>query len=49
MGLGGRVHNHKDKLKKDTNDDTFGPIQNPGTLEDHKFMTSHFYFINKCD
>ena len=33
MGLGARVHNHKAKIKKDTNNDTFSPIQKPGTPE----------------
>ena len=36
MGLGARVHNHKAKLKKDTNHDTFRPMQNPGTPKDHR-------------
>ena len=47
MGLGSRIHNHKVKLNKDTKDDTFGPIQNLGTPEDHKSMKSHFYVITK--
>ena len=43
------MHNHKAKLKKDTNNDTFGPMQKPGIPEDHKSMTSHFDVIRKLD
>ena len=49
MGLVYRVHKHKAKLKKNNNDDTFRPIQNPGTPKDHKFMTSNFDVIDKLD
>ena len=47
MGLVSRVHNHKAKINKDINNDTFGPMQNPGTPEHHKSMKSHFYVITK--
>ena len=47
MGLGARVNNHKDKLKKDTNNDTLRPMQKPGRPEDRKSTTSHFYVTNK--
>ena len=43
------MHNHKDKLNKDTNDDTFGPMQKSVTIEDHIFVTSYLYVINKRD
>ena len=33
MGLEARVNNHKAKIKKDTNNDTFSPIHKPGTPE----------------
>ena len=46
MGLGARVHNHKDKLKKDTNNDTLRSMQNPGTSEENNSMTSHFDVTN---
>ena len=49
MGLGDRVHNHRDKIKKDNNDDTFIPIQKPETPEDHKCMTSKVYVIKQGD
>ena len=47
MGLGARVHNHKDKLKKDTNNDTLRFMQKPGTSEENNSMTSHFDVTNK--
>ena len=49
MGLRYRVHNHKAKLKKYTNNDTFGTMQKPVTPEDHNSMTSHFNVIKKID
>ena len=49
MGLGARVHEHKAKPKKDTNDYTFRYMQNPVTPEEHKSMTSHFGVIKKFD
>ena len=47
MCLIDRVHTHKAKLKKDTNDDTFRHKHNPGTPEGHRPITSHFNIINK--
>ena len=47
MGVGYRVQSHKDKLNKETNDDTFRCIQNPGTPEGHRSMISHFNVIKK--
>ena len=48
MGLGAMFHTHKEKIKKETNDDTFRRIQNLGTPEGHRSMASHFNVINKC-
>ena len=49
MVLGARRHNHKDKLNKDTNNDTFGPSKKPVTPEDQKSMTSHLNVTKKRD
>ena len=49
MGIGYKVHNQKAKLNEDTNDDTFGPMQKPGTSEEHNSRTSHFNVIKKRD
>ena len=49
MGLGASLHNHKAKIKKDTNNNTFGHMQKPGTLQYHKSITSHFDVINRRD
>ena len=42
------MHSHKDKLKKETNNDTFRNLWKPGTPEEHRLMTSHFNAIKKC-
>ena len=47
MVSGDRVQSHKAKLKKKTKNDIFGHIQNPGTPEGHRSMTSHFNVIKK--
>ena len=47
MVLGYRVHNHKAKLKEDTNNDKFGPMQNPVITEYHKSMKSNFGVTKK--
>ena len=49
MIIGARLHENKAKTKKDSNNDTFRPMQNPGTPEDHKYMTSHLNLTNKHD
>ena len=46
MGIGSRMQSHKAKLKKETNNDTLTPLQNPVTPEDHRSMASHFNVIN---
>ena len=48
MGLGDRVHNHKAKINKDTNYDTFRPMQNLGTPAYHKSTASNFDVTKKC-
>ena len=48
MGLGARLQTHKDKIKKETSNDTFRFIQNPGIPESHRPVTAHFNLINKC-
>ena len=48
MGVGPRVQSHKSKLQKETNDDTFGRLQNPGTPKCHSSRTSHFYVTKRC-
>ena len=48
IGLGSEVQSHKNKLKKETNNDTSRPLQKPGTLEEHRAMISNFNRINKC-
>ena len=48
MVLVTRVHNHKAKIKRDANDDTFRPMHEPGTPRYHKYRTSHFDVIKKC-
>ena len=47
MVLGDRVQTHKDKLNKETKNDTFRSIQNPGTPKGDRSMTSHLIIINK--
>ena len=47
MGLGSRVQSNKDKFKKETNNDTFRSLQNPGTPKRHRSTTSHFNVIQK--
>ena len=47
MGFGSRLQSHKAKLNKETNDDTFRCLQNPGTPEGHGSTTPHSNFINK--
>ena len=41
MGIGSRLQSHKAKLNKETNDDTFRRIQNPGTPKCHRSVISH--------
>ena len=48
MGIVSRVKSQKAKLKKETNYDYFRHLQNPGTPEGYRSMTSHFNVINKC-
>ena len=47
MKLGARVHKHETKLKKDTNNDKFMPMQNPVTHKYHRSITSQFNVIEK--
>ena len=47
MHVRAKVQSHKDKLKKETNNDTFMRLQNPGTPEGHRPTSSHFNVINK--
>ena len=48
MGVEDRLQPHKAKLKKETNNNTFRCLKNPGIPEGHRSMTSHFNVINKC-
>ena len=48
MGLVDKVKTHEDKLKKESNNDNFRSMHNPGTHQGHRSMTSHFNVINKC-
>ena len=48
MVIGDRVQSHKDKIKKETDNDNFRHLKNPGTPEGHRSMISHFNVIKKC-
>ena len=47
MVVGARLQQDKAKLKKETNDDTFRHMNNPGTPQGHRSMISHFNVITK--
>ena len=48
MCIGAGLQPHKAKPKKEINDDTFRCLQNPGTPEGHRSMTSRVDSINVC-
>ena len=47
IGVGDKVHPHKSKIRKETNDDTFRRLQKPVNPEVQSPTTSHFNVPNK--
>ena len=48
MHVRAKVQSHKDKLKKETNNDNLNRIHKPRTPEVNRPMISHFNSMNKC-